>query len=65
MRVYLIIKKTEQLNWLHKALKKVEKLLKFLYLYNMKVQFTDNGEIIEVKSFKEIVDYMRESAPFV
>lgn len=31
----------------------------------MKVQFTDNGEIIEVKSFKEIVDYMRESAPFL
>ena len=65
MRVYLIIQQTEQLTWLHKALKKVEKFQQFLYLYNMKVQFTDNGEIIEVKSFKEIVDYMRESAPFV
>lgn len=65
MRVYLIIQQTEQLTWLHNALKKVERLLKFLYLYNMKVQFTDNGEIIEVQSFKEIVDYMRESAPFL
>lgn len=65
MKVYLIIHQTERLTWLHKALKKVERLLKFLYLYNMKVQFTDNGEIIEVKSFKEVVDYMRESAPFL
>ena len=65
MRVYLIIQQTEQLTWLHKALKKEERLLKFLYLYKMKVQYTDNGEIIEVKSFKEIVDYMRESAPLL
>lgn len=65
MKVYLTIQQTGQLTWLHKALKKVERLMKFLYLYDMKVQFTDNGEIIEVKSFKEIVDYMRESAPFL
>ena len=65
MRVYLITQQTEQLTWLHKSLKKVERLWKFLYLYKMKVQFSDNGETIEAKSFKEIVDYMRESAPFV
>ena len=65
MRVYLITQQTEQSTWLHKTLKKVERLWKFLYLCKMKIQFSDNGEIIEVKSFKEIVDYMRESAPMV
>lgn len=65
MRVYLITQQTEQSTWLHNALKKVERLWKFLYLYKMKVQFSDNGEIIEAKSFKEIVDYMRETALFV
>ena len=79
MRVYLITQQTEQSTWLHKALKKVERLWKFLYLYKMKVQFSDNGEIINLKDYqplnhngdfkswysKFIVDYMRESAPMV
>lgn len=28
----------------------------------MKIQFTDNGEILEVKDFQNIVEYMRNCA---
>lgn len=63
MKAYLIIQQTEQSTWLHKTKFWVGKFFKFLYLYKMKVQFTDNGEVIEVQNYVEIVDHMRESAP--
>ena len=64
MRVYLIIQQTEQLTWLHNALKKVERLLKFLYLYNMKVQFTDThmkveGFSVSKKKNKQKLNWIR------
>lgn len=63
MKVYKITQQIEQSIWLHKINKKVEGFLKFLYLYKMKVQFTDNNETIEVSTYSEIVNHMRENAP--
>lgn len=62
MRVYLITHQIERLTLLHRSLQKIGRFLKFPYLYPMKIQFTDNGEVLEVKTFREIVDYMREQA---
>jgi hypothetical protein len=56
---------TGQLIWWHKFNKKIGKLKKFPYLYQMKIKFNDDNSIIEVESYKDLVTTMRKNAAFV
>ena len=65
MKAYKIMFQIERLIWLHKPTGGIRRLLKLPYLYQMKIKFTDDGSIIEVESYKDLVTSMRLNAPFV
>ena len=76
MTVYLITQPIGRWIWLHNQVQKMGRFLKFPYLYPMKIQFTDNGEIVDLRDYHPsnhnnnfkvwyshfIVGYMRKSA---
>lgn len=65
MRAYRIMYQTGQLIWLPNVKGKIGKHLKVPYLYLMKIKFLDDQSIVIVESYKELVEYMRASSPYI
>lgn len=65
MKAYKIMFQIERLIWLRKPTRGIWRLLKLPYLYQMKIKFKDDGSIIEVESYKDLVTAMRMNAPFI
>lgn len=65
MKAYKIMFQIERLIWLHKPKGGIRGLLKLPYLYQMKIKFIDDGSVIEVETYKDLVTSMRLNAPFV
>ena len=65
MKAYKIMFQIERLIWLHKPIVGISRLLKLSYLYQMKVKFNDDGSVVEVESYKDLVTSMSMNAPFV
>lgn len=65
MKAYKIMFQIERLIWLHKPTGGIRRLLKLPYLCQMKIKFKDDGSVVEVESYKDLVTSMRMNAPFV
>ena len=49
--------------WLHKPkTRMIGRFLKLPYIYNMKVKFNDDGSVVEVESYKALVELMRKTS---